>query len=314
VVRPNAEAEPLVSIVTPAFQASRFIEQTILSVLGQDYRNIEYIVMDGGSTDGTTQILDRYRGRLTYVSAPDGGAPDAINRGFERSRGEIFAWLNADDLYLPGAIRTAVQHFARSPHLDVVYGEGIWIDEEGKTLGRYPTLAPYRPDAFQQECGICQPAAFLRRDAFVRAGMLQPELHLTFDYDLWIRLSRDCRFEAIPQVLAASRMHRDNKSLGSRGNVFAENIAILRKHYGYVPVRWIYAQLAHRNDGRDQFFEPMQHSVLTYLATLPAGLRHNYRQPWRYLWEWASRLTPQNIRKGLRHEGATDQDLDRSRP
>ena len=294
------KAEPLVSIVTPAFQAHRFIEQTILSVLTQDYSNVEYIVMDGGSSDGTVEILDRYRDRLTYVSAQDGGAPNAINRGFARSRGEIFAWLNADDLYLPGAIRTAVRRLTSSTDVDVVYGEGIWIDEGGRTLGRYPTLSPYRPESFQQECGICQPAAFLRRQAFQRVGMLQPDLHLTFDYDLWIRLSRTCRFEAIPEALAASRMHRDNKSLGSRRKVFNENIDLLRRHYGYVPVRWVYGRLANRKDGRDQFFEPLRHSALTYLASLPAGMRYNYRYPIRYLREWAGRLTGESLRTGFR--------------
>lgn len=293
-------AEPLVSIVTPAYQAGRFIEQTIQSVLAQDYPNIEYIVMDGGSNDGTLEILERYRDRLTYVSAPDRGAPDAINRGFARSGGEIFAWLNADDLFLPGAIRTIVRHLAASPQVDVVYGEGNWIDEEGQTMGRYPTVSPYRPESFRQECGICQPAAFLRRGAFLAVGMLEPDLHLTFDYDLWIRLSRNHRFEAIPEVLAASRMHRDNKTLGSRETVFDENIAILRRHYGYVPVNWVYGRLIHRRDGRDQFFEPLRHNPFTYLASLPAGMRYNYRRPWRYLREWAGRLTRESLRRAGR--------------
>ena len=108
-------SRPLVSIVTPSYNAARYIEQTILSVLSQDYANIEYLVMDGGSADGTVEILKRYEGRLRYVSAPDGGPADAINRGFRASRGAIFAWLNADDTYLAGAVSAAVAHFHSQP-------------------------------------------------------------------------------------------------------------------------------------------------------------------------------------------------------
>src|SRR5437899_1906048 len=129
------EQEPLVSIVTPSFNTARFIERTIESVLSQDYPRIEYIVMDGGSTDGTLDILQRYRGRLQYVSAPDGGAVDAINRGFARSGGSILAWLNADDEYLPGAVRQGVRALAEHPGAAVVYGDGAWVDEEGREIG-----------------------------------------------------------------------------------------------------------------------------------------------------------------------------------
>lgn len=284
------EIEPLVSIVTPSFQSARFIERTIESVLAQDYPRIEYIVMDGASTDGTVDILRRYGDRLRWVSAPDGGAADAINRGFTQSSGSIFGWLNSDDVYLPGAVSTAVRRLAASPAADVIYGEGVWIDEDDRQIGRYPTESPYRPGMFENECGVCQPAVWMRRPAFAAAGMLNPALHFAFDYDLWVRLSRASRFEAVPEVLAASRMHRETKTLGSRRRVFEENIELLRQHYGYVPVNWVYGYLRYLRDGRDQFFEPLQHSAVTYLASLPAGMKYNYRHPWRYLREWGARL------------------------
>ena len=291
------EEQPLVSVVTPSFQSRPFIEQTIESVLSQDYPRVEYIVMDGGSTDGTLEILERYSGRLQYVSARDGGAADAINRGFRQCHGSIFAWLNADDLYLPGAIATAARRLAASPDVDVVYGEAIWIDAEGKRIGRYPTMSPYRPAIFEQECGICQPAAFMRREAFENAGMLRDDLRYAFDYDLWARLSESRRFQAIPSVLAASRMHRENKTLGNRRGVFQENIALLRRQYGYVPLKWIYGYVAYLRDGRDQFFDPIRYSPMTYLATLPVGIAYNLRRPWRYLREWTRQLTRENLRR-----------------
>jgi len=295
--------DPLVSIVTPAFQARRFIEETIESVLGQDYPHIEYVVMDGGSSDGTRELLARYGKRLQYVSEPDNGAADAINRGFERTRGAIFAWLNADDLYLPGAVSTAVRRLSEMPECAVVYGEGKWIDEYGGDLGRYPVRMPYRREDFERECGICQPAAFMRREAFQTVGMLRPELLFTFDYDLWIRLAREHQFAAVPDVLAASRMHRDNKTLGSRNGVFEENIGLLKQHYGYVPVNWVYGYLAYQRDGRDQFFEPLRHSAAMYLSSLPAGIRYNWHHPWRYLREWGSRLTLSALREMRQHAG-----------
>lgn len=288
--------QPLVSIVTPSFQSSRFIEKTIESVLAQTYPRLEHIVMDGGSTDGTLNILERYRDHLHYFSAPDGGAADAINKGFSRCHGSIFTWLSSDDIYSPQTVETVVRRFAASAAADVIYGEGIWIDEEGAEIGRYPTKAPYEAGIFERECAICQPATFMRREAFEAAGMLRQDLHFAFDYDLWIRLSHIHRFEAIPDVLAASRMHRENKTLGRRRRVFEENIDLLRRHFAYVPLNWIYGYLSFLRDGSDQFFDPLQHSLLTYLTSLPAGLKYNHRHPLRYIAEWSSKLTAANLR------------------
>lgn len=283
---------PLVSIVTPALNSGEFLEETIQSVISQDYPNIEYLVMDGGSTDGSLAILESYRGRLRYISQPDKGTADAINRGFQQSRGEILAWLSADDCYLPGAVAAAVQRLADEPSAAVVYGEGYWVDEAGKTLGRYPTAAPYSPDMLGRECGICQPAAFLRRQAVEAVGMLDPALHSAFDYDLWIRLSRDHTFTTIPEYLATSRMHRRNKSLGQKDLMFRECIQLLQRHYGYVPLNWVYGYLAFLKDHSDQFYSPVRKSVSTYLRSLAVGSRYNSRHLFRYWGEWLSHVRP----------------------
>jgi glycosyltransferase involved in cell wall biosynthesis len=272
---------PLVSIVTPCFNASRFITATIESVLTQDYPNIEYIVADGGSTDGTIDILKRYEGRLTWVSESDGGAADAINRGFARSHGEIFTFLNADDLYMPHAVSTAIRSFEG----DVVYGDAWWIDEAGERIARYP-VQDFDADLLARECFICQPASFLRRKVFENVGGMDPQLGLTFDYELWMRMAKTHTIRRIEGTLASSRMHASNKSLGQRSAVFRETFRILRRHYGYVPFQWIYAYLCHRRDGRDQFFEPFQPSVFRYLESLPKGLIVNRTAMPRYFAEW----------------------------
>jgi glycosyltransferase involved in cell wall biosynthesis len=290
---------PLVSIVTPCLNAAAFIEQAIESVLRQDYPRIEYIVMDGGSSDGTVAILERYRDRLQFVSAADGGAADAINRGFARSRGTIIAWLNADDTYLPGAVAAAVRHLMAEPETAVVYGEAQWVSDDGAVLARYPTVSPYTASMFSRECGICQPACFMRRDAFETAGMLDGGLQLSFDYDLWIRLSRRHEFLAIREYLAASRMHRANKTLEQRRRMFQESIGLLRRHYSYVPVSWIFCYLRFLMDGRDQFFEPVRPSLPAYLLSLPIGSAYNYRHLLRYWQEWLSSVTWSAFRRSL---------------
>jgi glycosyltransferase involved in cell wall biosynthesis len=288
---------PLVTVVTPCLNAAPFIARTVESVLSQDYPDIEYIVMDGGSSDGTVDVLKAWGGRLEWVSAPDGGAADAINRGFLRSHGTIFGWLNADDTYRPGAIGAAVRSLVSTPEAAVVYGQGVWTDTEDRVLGPYPTVSPYDAARWERECFICQPAAFMTRQAFEAVGMLDPHLQSAFDYDLWIRLSRGHLFVAIQEILAASRMHPFNKSLGQRRQVFQESIRLLQRHFGFAPVSWIYGYLSFLRDGRDQFFQPLHHSALTYLASLPVGSCYNYKHVWRYWREWASNITARNLQR-----------------
>ena len=287
---------PLVSVVTPSLNSERFIGRTIESVLAQSYPNLEYIVMDGSSTDGTLAILEQYRDRLQYVSAPDGGVADAVNKGFYKSQGSILGWLNSDDTYRPEAVDRAVQRLLHVSEAAVVYGEAIWIDEHDVVLGKYPTRTPFMSSMLEQECSICQPACFIRREAFERIGCLDTSLHFAFDYDLWIRLSRQYPFTAVDECLAESRMHRGTITLGQRESVFEENIWLLRRHFGYVPVNWIYGYLSFLRDGRDQFFYPLRHSGLVYLAALALGMCYNFRHPWRYWREWFSRI------QGLREE------------
>jgi glycosyltransferase involved in cell wall biosynthesis len=280
---------PLVSIVTPCLNAARFLEEAMESVLSQDYPRIEYIVMDGGSTDGTLEILERavqrYAGRLRFVTAPDRGAADAINRGFGLCHGRIFTYLSADDVYLPGAVSIAVQALSEHPEAAGVYGDAWWIDDAGSRIAPYP-VRDFDRALLARECFICQPASFLRREAFENVGGMDPEWNLTFDYELWIRMARTYELRRIEGTLALSRMHRANLSLGQRQKVFRQTFRILHRHYGYVPFQWIYAYLCHRADGRDQFFDPLRPSVFRYLESLPAGLLLNRTAFIRYFREW----------------------------
>ena len=278
--------EPLVSVITPCLNAEKFLDETIRSVLGQDYPRLEYLVMDGGSTDGTLEILRKYEGRLRFVSSRDSGIADAINKGFGLTTGAIVAWLNADDLYVPGAIGQAVRALKENPSAAAAYGEGHWIDAGGEEIGRYPTSPACDFTALGRECCICQPACFMRREAVEAVGRLDISLRVSFDYDLWIRLAKAYPLTYVPELWAKSRMHRENKTLAQRQDVFGESIGLLTRYYGYVPVPWVYGQLCYQRDGRDQFFEPLRHSVLQYLKALPAGLRQNSGKKGQYLLQW----------------------------
>jgi glycosyltransferase involved in cell wall biosynthesis len=283
----EVESHPVVTVTTPSYNMARFLEETIQSVLGQDYPHIDYIVMDGGSTDGTVEILKKYEGRLRYESRRDRGQAEAINRGFAASRGQIFAYLNADDTYLPGAVGTAVRHLTRNPHVGMVYGEAHYTDESGKIIGRYPT---HDPDIgfLNRNCYICQPASFMWRHTFEDAGWMNVNQHYVLDYDLWMRLVKLYPMMKVDEYLATSRMYGENKTIGKRRQVYQEILQSVQTHFGYVPFDWIFGYACYLVDRKDQFFEATAPSRTKYLSSLMLGLYYNRRQARRYWNEWAA--------------------------
>jgi glycosyltransferase involved in cell wall biosynthesis len=264
---------------------ARYLPETLASILSQDYPNLEVIVVDGGSTDETPRILAAHADRIRFLTGKDKGPSDAAHRGFLQARGEIFVWLNADDTFLPGAVRTAAAYLNAHPGVDVVYGEGWWVDEAGQTISRYPTL-PWDPIVLERDCFICQPAAFMRASSYRRCP-LDPDINRSFDYDLWIRMAKQgFRFHAIPDYLANSRMHAGAKTISEREAVFDASIDLLKRHYGYVPLSWVFGYATWQRDGRDQFFQPLRPTVRNYLASLPVGLRLNSVRRLRFFTEW----------------------------
>lgn len=222
---------PLVSIITPSFNQGRFIEKTIQSVLEQDYPNIEYIVMDGGSSDNTINILKRYENNLQWVSEVDKGQTDAINKGFLRAKGEILCWLNSDDTYAPGAIRKAVEHFVKHPDVMMVYGEGTEIDEQGHYIHRFPYTRKYDLWALIYIWDyILQPTTFFRADIFKKIDLPDVNLHWCMDWDLWIRIGSRFNVDYVDYVFANSRIHSATKTESGGMKRLREITSILRKY------------------------------------------------------------------------------------
>ena len=222
---------PLVSIVTPSFNQAQFIEATISSVLAQDYPRIEYIVADGGSTDGTLEILRRYSDRLAWFSEPDRGQSHAINKGFSRARGQILAWLNSDDTYLPQAVSTAVNHLATHPDCAMVYGEGYRIDEAGRVTGRFPATRPF--DLWQLvyvSDFILQQTVFFRRDAVEAVGGLDESLNWGMDWDLFIRIGKRFQVDYLPQYMGNLREYRTAKTASGGIPRLRELARVMRRH------------------------------------------------------------------------------------
>jgi glycosyltransferase involved in cell wall biosynthesis len=231
---------PLVTIVTPSFNQARFIRETLESVLNQSYPHIEYVVMDGGSTDQTVEILRKYGGQLSWLSGRDRGQAHAVNSGWRRGRGSVVAYLNSDDVYLPGAVERAVEALERDPGAGAVYGEAYHVDDRGAILARYPS-EPFSMERLEETCFICQPTVFLRREIVEGVGYLDETLRYSLDYDLWIRVARVSRFAFIPDYLARSRLHADTKTVKDRIPAHIEIMHTVRRHFGYVPPSWVYA-------------------------------------------------------------------------
>lgn len=198
---------PRISIVTPSYNQGQFLEETIRSVLLQGYPNLEYILIDGGSTDNSLEIIEKYQQYLDYwVSEPDRGPADAINKGWNRATGEIVAYLNSDDVYLPGTLAMISRKFHHKPTASAICGNELAIDSQGMVL-RQSNVGQITHQSLMSLHFIPQPATFIRRSTLNQVGSLALEEKYTFDFELWLRLTRTGLIELIPDVLAATRWH-----------------------------------------------------------------------------------------------------------
>jgi len=218
---------PLVSVITPSFNQAGYLERTIQSVLAQDYPRIEYIIVDGGSTDGSLEIIQRYEDRIaSWSSAPDLGQTDAINKGFERAQGEILCWLNSDDTFRPGAIREAVSFLQAHPEYGMVYGIAYYIDEEDCILGRFPMGQISYAQLRRGGNAIAQQASFFRKRVWDMVGPLDPSFYYAMDWDLWVRIAAVTPIRFVPRPWANFRLHGGSKSITEANRCWPEMVRV----------------------------------------------------------------------------------------
>jgi glycosyltransferase involved in cell wall biosynthesis len=288
--------EAILSVVMPSLQQGAFIARAISSVLSQSFRAIELIVMDGGSTDQTLDILKHFArkdARLRWYSEPDAGQADAVNKGWQRATGKLIGWLNSDDIYYAEAFSAVTRHFASHPDTDVVYGEGDQVDINDRFLARHPT-EPWNPRRLQESVILPQPSVFMRRQVIDKCGPLDTQLHYCMDYEYWLRLSQiNATVRYIPWVLSGTRFHDGAKTLKHRLAMHAEVNDMLRRRLGKVPPAWLlnYAFVAAQADGQLKWSTPWR-----ALSILPHAVRAS--------WQWNHSLPPSTILRW--GEGITD--------
>ena len=243
-----SNSRPSIALVTPSYHQAPFLRECLESVRTQSGVEIHHTVRDGGSTDGSVEILKSFGPSLSWRSGPDGGQVRALNAGLQELPGDICGFLNSDDVLLPGAVARVVATFRENPEVDVVYGRAWWIDGSGRQTREYPTL-PWDPETLMQHCFLCQPATFWRRRMHERFGWFDPNYDNTFDYEFWLRLLRGgARFHHLPEFLAASREHPHTKSAQSRGRIFGEIRRMQLHHFGYCGRNWWEQQLRYWRD------------------------------------------------------------------
>jgi glycosyltransferase involved in cell wall biosynthesis len=219
----------LISIVTPSYNQGPYIEETIQSVLAQDYPHIEYLIVDGGSTDNTVNIIKKYENKLAWwISERDKGQTDAINKGFARAKGDILAWINSDDTYEPGAVAAAVKYLKKLPGVGMVYGDCNFINDSGHVIGKFNAAQTSYRLLRQGYAHIPQQTMFLRAELWRQVGPLDPSFYFAMDYDLWTRIAARTEIKYIPQTWANFRLHTSGKTIVADDRCWPE---MMRVHY-----------------------------------------------------------------------------------
>lgn len=226
-----------ISIITPSFNQGKFIEETIKSVLGQKYPSLEYIVVDGGSTDNTRDILKKYTGKITWISEKDNGQSDAINKGMRMAHGDILAFLNSDDLYAKGTLQKIAQFFTDHPKARWVSGDYYIINSKKKKIRLFVKWYKRFLRLFSSYSllsltnFVIQPSTFWKREVFNKVGLFDTDLPYEMDYDYWLRIRKKYQLFHLEEVLSFFRLHDSSKSGFQYKKQFKEEIRVLKKHH-----------------------------------------------------------------------------------
>lgn len=224
---------PKVSIVMPSFNQGSYLEESICSVLAQDYPNIEFIIVDGGSTDESVKIIQKYQHHLAWwVSEKDKGHADALNKGFSHATGEILAWLNSDDAYYPETVSQAVAALQAHPEVGMVYGDANLTDEHGDIVGQFASKQTSYRGMLRGSVHIPQATTFFRAELWQQVGPLDLSLFFAFDYDLWVKLAKVSEILYVPKLWANFRMHEQGKSVKNDDRCYPDMIRVYKREVG----------------------------------------------------------------------------------
>lgn len=272
------------SIITPSYNQGWFIEQTIQSVLSQLEIAFDYIVCDGGSDDNTLATLEKYKAHLRWVSEPDEGQADAVNKGIRNTTGDIIAWINSDDVYYPLALSKVRHIFETFPDVGVVYGNANHIDQSGSIIRPYPTEA-WNYKRLQETCFICQPATFFRRQLLEDQGYLDTKLEFCMDYELWLRYGRHVDFFYLPELLAGSRFYPGTKTSQSQLELHFEINQMLKDKFALSAEKWVFAYAATAVEENDKFRDRHNLALTTQFHRLVEFLTYSWQgySRWRDL-------------------------------
>lgn len=231
----KTEYLPKISIITPTLNQGKYIENTIVSVLSQNYPNLEYIIIDGGSTDASVDIIKKYSDRLAYwVSEPDKGHAHAINKGLSVSTGDILAYMNSDDYYMPGAFQRVANEYLRH-HFDVICGRCNIVDEKGNILrvtgGGCYRLEEFLDFMYYSKAAIVQPEVFFSRSIFEKCGFFREDIYFVFDYEYWLRLAhKEALFGYIDQTFSCFRIHSRQKTCGNDIKINKDHVMVIEEY------------------------------------------------------------------------------------
>ncbi len=230
---------PKISVVTPSFNQGRYIEATIKSVVEQGYPNLEYFIMDGGSTDGIVEIIEKYADRLTYwVNEPDEGQTDALIKGFDRASGDILCWLCSDDLFEARTLQEVAEIFVQHPDWEVVYGDSFWIDADGLPI-HFKREIPYCRFIWMYDHNyLPQPSTFWRRGIYYKVGGLDIRMELSMDADLWSRFAEDTALHHVPRAWSRMPYYLEQKNRRLRTKADEED-GLIRSRYLPDEPRWL---------------------------------------------------------------------------